>query len=148
MRIESDFLAASDPLPAIEALCIAIAERDPVNNPCGLFCHPLTEAETTLVVGADAMLHQAELAQLVEALYISCNYPLHIRVETRATQPVTPSLAEQVGRYLKPQAEGGYMDDSRPTPSWEWRCDTGETLDSAALETYRAAGGSVTLIRS
>lgn len=147
MRIDASFLATSDPLPAIEAICIAIAEADPTNNPCGLFCHPLTEAETTLVFGADAMQHQQALARLVEEFYISCNHPLHIQVETAATDAVTAALSEQVRRHLKFREQGGYIDESRPASSWLWRCNHYKSSSATALDSYRAAGGTVTLVQ-
>lgn len=148
VHVAASFVATCATLPAIEAICKALATADPENNPCGLFCHPQTEAETILVFGAEVMLHQAALAQLIEELFVSCNYPLHIRVETDATEPVTAPLAEQVKRHLTPQSRGGYMDDSGPPSSWEWRCNVTTQPDVTALDSFKAAGGSVTLITS
>lgn len=144
VKVTAEYLTACDMLPAIEAICMTMAQADPLDNPCGLFCHPLTEAETTLLFGADPMLHQQALAHLIEACYLACNYPLHIRIETAATAALTPELAEQVKRHLTPQTQGGYADDDRPAPSWEWRCYNPQA-SSGILDSYRTAGGSVVL---
>jgi hypothetical protein len=141
-----DGIDAIQLLPSIEAICSAVASADPDGNPCGLFRHPVTEKETTLVFGLDGMLHQGRIARLVEEMFVSCNNPVHVRIETAASAPAGPTLSDQVRRHLLPQASGGYADDDRPEPTWTWLCFEGKGFSEAAVDTYKAAGGDVSIM--
>ena len=146
VHVTSKFVAASATLPAIEAICIEIAKADPEHNPYGLFRHPLTQVDTTLVFGTDVMCHQDTLACLIEELFVSCNYPRHIQIGTKATEPVKTTLAEQVKLHLLPRTQGGYMEEADPPSTWEWRCDAETPLSATVLASLKAAGGNIQLV--
>ena len=140
-------LAEFDPekvLVTIEAVCMAIADACPDENPYGLFWHPQTNEETTLVLCKDTMLYQDAASLLIEEMYKSCNNPAHIVLHTSATLPVQNNLSEIIATHLKPRHLGGYVAEDRPKATWVWLCH-GEIASIApdVLESMGKAGGNI-----
>lgn len=138
-------LAEFDPdkvLATLDAASIAISEADCEGNPYGLFWHPDTEAESILVLCNDALLHQEAAACLVENMYIYCNNPAHIVVQTEARIPVRKDLAEVVADHLKPRHLGGYVAEYRPRATWTWACQ-GVSGGGEVIRSLERAGGTI-----
>lgn len=144
--IELAHFNASDVLRVLEAICAAIAAADPQGNPLGLFCHPLTGAETTMVFAGDAMQHQDAIALLIEQMYVACNNPAHIRVESDTARPVTQALVRQVQQHLKTPSVGGYVAEDRPKATWVWQLAEDPKQQPDVMASYQAAGGDLQLV--
>ena len=134
-------------LATLNAISLAISDALPEQNPYGLFWHPRTDEETTLVLCHDALNFQDAAACLVEQLYVSCNNPAHVVVETDATVPVQGNLCAIVTDHLKPHKTGGYVADDRPRATWVWRCRIDKDgIADDVLASLEQAGGELTFV--
>jgi hypothetical protein len=100
----------------VEAVCIVIAEQQS-GNPLGLFQHPENNIETQLCfIQCDKRYHKKVLA-LLEAMYESCNSPMHLHFEIYTDQHLSSELEQFIKQHQLPFAVGGIIDDDRGTPT-------------------------------
>lgn len=129
-------------IKVIDQLSVAISDAHPEDNPYGLFYQPLTDEEITLVIENDAMKHQESLACLVEELYISCNHPMHYRIETDAETPLEEKLTKEIRQHLTAKEEGGYAPDYRPRSTWLWVINKDIDSEQTHLSDYLNVSGT------
>jgi len=130
-------------LNILEVICAAIAESNLEENPCGLFRHPLTDTETTLIFTLDGMHNQDAMAMLIKNMYIACNNPAHIIIETYATEPIEEILIDIITSHLMPYSDGGYVAEDRPKASWIWRCQRIKNTSAEVIKSFKKIGGEI-----
>ena len=100
----------------VEAVCIVIAEQQS-GNPLGLFQHPEGNIETQLCfIQCDKHYHKKMLA-LLEAMYESCNSPMHLYFEFYTDQHLSSELEQFIKQHKLPFALGGIINDDRGPPT-------------------------------
>lgn len=85
----------------VETICDKLTElmKNPT-NPTGLFRHPVTGQDTQLAfTGGEPMLNQEAMMAIIEEFDRRDNPVQTVTVETNATKPIKPELAEFVDQF-------------------------------------------------
>jgi 6-pyruvoyltetrahydropterin 2'-reductase len=89
---------------AAEIAALIVDQMRSPSNPTGDFIHPVTNQDTQLCfTGGEPMMWQGAMQDIIRELQKIGNPPHTVTVETNATRPITPALAEFINSEFQGQ---------------------------------------------